>query len=168
MKRHSFYVTFAFTISVLTQHVALGAIRNVTIQNFESNGNPCTFAMNERLAICAGDRCLIRPAQNTRHVPVEIILSCLPTSSPTGFENPAPIAKVQSIRSKNTLGHLSIIDDVDPVSNTKKRELNLCLYGQHYNLCGYSVLSNSAHHTRQTADVKKFIKGIELIDSVEK
>lgn len=31
-------------------------------------------------------------------------LSCLPKSAPTGFENPAPEVKVQSIRGKNAKG----------------------------------------------------------------
>lgn len=63
-------------------------------------------------------------------------LSCLPKSAPTGFENPAPEVKIQSIRGKNAKGHMSLIDDVQSPLADRARELNFCLYGKRNNFCG--------------------------------
>ncbi|GJI96899.1 hypothetical protein RugamoR57_36170 [Duganella caerulea] len=89
-------------------------------------------------------------------------LSCLPKSAPTGFENPAPEVKVQSIRGKNAKGHMSLIDEVPSPHADRTRELNFCLYGKQNNFCG------SAKVLRQkdgTSTITNWIQRIELQDA---
>ncbi|WP_217916263.1 hypothetical protein [Duganella sp. BJB1802] len=83
--------------------------------------------------------------------------SCLPKSAPTGFENPAPEVKVQSIRAKNAKGHMSLIDAVQSPLADRTRELNFCLYGKQNNFCGNAKVDG-------TSTIKAWIQRIELQD----
>jgi len=91
-------------------------------------------------------------------------LSCLPKSAPTGFENPAPGVKVQSIRGKNANGHISLIDDVHSPLADRTRELNFCLYSKQNNFCGSAKVLRLKDGAKAdgTSTIKDWIQRIEL------
>lgn len=95
---------------------------------------------------------------------LQLNFSCLPKSAPTGFENPAPEAKVRSIHSKNSKGHISLIDDVQSAPAERLRELNFCLYGKLNNFCGNAKVLRLKDGTKADGSgiVKAFIQEVEL------
>lgn len=71
---------------------------------------------------------------------------------------------MRSIHSKNSKGHISLIDDVQSAPAERLRELNFCLYGKLNNFCGNAKVLRLKDGTKADGSgiVKAFIQEVEL------
>lgn len=144
--------------------------QELTIPNFDADIPACIVKLPHTPTQCTADSCkLPLPIGSTLHA-LQLNFSCLPKSASTGFENPAPEAKVQSIRAKNANGHVSLIDDVQSAPAERLRELNFCLYWKLNNFCGNAKVLRLKDGAKLdgTNTVKAFIQGMELQNEISK
>lgn len=121
----------AFIFLMAAQVYAAPVILN--IPNFEADGPACVVRA---------------PAAQSQP---QIDLSCLPTSAPTGFEQPSPEARVESIRSPNAKGYLLVQQD----------SLLFCLYGQQANVCGAATV----HGVAEVKAIRAYAQSLQLGDN---
>lgn len=165
MKRNYVSSLLMFCMSAVgCSRVAATALRELTIPNFDADSPDCIVKLPDVDPACTVESCTISAPKGATTGPMRINFSCLPKSAPTGFENPAPDVKVQSFRSKNAKGHLSLIDDVQSGSAERMRELNFCLYGKLKNFCGNAKVQrlSGGAKTDGSSEIKAFIQRIEL------
>jgi hypothetical protein len=144
--------------------LALSATQVLTITNVDPHSPACVIMVVQGMTQCTADECVI-PFSNGRAVqPVQLKLSCIPTSAPTGFENPPYYAQLYSVAAKNAKGHLSVIDDSPQLNSAQMRELNFCLWGNSNILCGFAKISSKDPRSAQREAVQTFIRGIEFTD----
>ena len=95
---------------------------------------------------------------------VEVRLSCLPSSAPTGFENPAPGVKVTAIAAQNAKGLVSLIDELETGAAPPTSTLTFCLFGGAINLCGNATVARARRRAKldDVAAVQRFIRTLEL------
>jgi hypothetical protein len=143
------------------------ATQEVAVPNFDADSPACMVKVPLVNSRCTAEGCTLPAPAGATLEAIWLNFSCLPTSAPTGFENPAPEVKVQSIRSKNAKGHLSLIDDMQSPADERLRELKFCLYGKLNNFCGNAKVLRLKDGSKMdgSAAVKTFIKGIELVTS---
>lgn len=141
------------------------ATQQLTVPNFDVDSPACVVNVPLVTPRCTPEGCTLPAPAGATLESIQLNFSCLPTSAPTGFENPAPEVKVQSIRSKNAKGHLSLIDDMQSPVDERLRELNFCLYGKLNNFCGNAKVLRLKDGAKMdgSAAVKNFIQGVELV-----
>jgi hypothetical protein len=167
MNRYTLIASGALCALIWSQtSVALSAPSVLTVPNSDPKAPPCVVMLAEGPAQCTSEGCAI-PLTRLRDVKqVQLMLSCVPTSSPTGFENPPPYVELHSIRAKNAQGHLSVVDDTQSAPSEQMRELNFCLWGNSNILCGFAKIPKLAKDpkSRQRKAIQAFIRGIEFTD----
>lgn len=165
MRKKYLYLMLLFGMSsVACTQAAQNATHEITVPNFDADSPACMVKVPALKPQCTSEGCSLPPPAGSSLDSIKLNFSCLPTSAPTGFENPAPEAKVQSIRSKNAKGHLSLIDDIQSPADERLRELNFCLYGKLNNFCGNAKVLRLKDGSKADASlaVKTLIQGIEL------
>lgn len=145
---------------------ARSATQELTVPNFDADSPACVVKVPANEPQCTAEGCALSPPNGSTLESIQLNFSCLPKSAPTGFENPAPGSKVQSIHAKNVPGHLSLIDDIQGASSERMRELNFCLYGKRNNFCGNAKVLRLKDGAKAdgSAAARKFIQGMELQD----
>jgi hypothetical protein len=140
--------------------------QQVTVSNFDRHGIPCVANLTKNNAQCTSEGCNIelpkkRPAQH-----VKLNFNCIPISALTGFENPPPDVRIESVRSKNSQGHLSVVEDTQLPPSERMQELNFCLWGRVNIFCGYAKVPSLADDPKsdQIKAIKTVIKSVELRD----
>jgi hypothetical protein len=95
-----------------------------------------------------------------------LFLSCIPSSAPTGFENPAPDVTINSIQTPNASGHFSVIDDSSVAREDRKRHLDFCLYGKKSKFCGSAetILPKNEEPAYITQPIFNFLKTLIFLD----
>lgn len=149
---------------------AQAAMNELLVLSLDTDGHACAVKVPVLNPQCTADGCILPAPGGATLDSIKLNFSCLPTSAPTGFENPAREVKVQSIRAKNAKGHLSLIDDVQSPADERFRELNFCLYGKLNNFCGNAKVLRLKDGSKADASpaIKTFIQGIELQTSPSK
>jgi hypothetical protein len=141
--------------------VALAASQEISVPNFDRDSAACVVGVPDSQQ-CTAEGCnlLISKSQSA-----QVSFSCLPKSAPTGFENPAPEVKVQSLRAQNARAHLSVLDDLQAPPADRMREFNFCVYGKQNNLCG-NLTMRRADDARNTAikPLKSLVQSLEIKD----
>lgn len=145
-RNYSLSLVMFCTGAVGGPQVAATAPQELTIPNFDADSPDCIVKLPEVVPACTVESCTIPAPKDMPTGPLRINFSCLPKSAPTGFENPAPDVKVQSMRSRNARGHLSLIDDMQSGPAERMRELNFCLYGKLNNFCGNAKVRRLRRH----------------------
>jgi hypothetical protein len=164
MKKDHLFLTLMLGMSaVACTQAAQNAMHEITVPNFDADSPACVVKVPTLNPECTAEGGTLPAPVGATLESIKLNFSCLPTSAPTGFENPAPEVKVQSIRSKNAKGHLSLIDDIQS-PDERLRELNFCLYGKRNNFCGNAKVLRLKDGAKADASaaVKAFIQGIEL------
>jgi hypothetical protein len=135
----------------------------LTVPNFDDASPACVVRIPVVNPQCTPEGCTL-PVPAGALDSIKLDFSCLPTKAPTGFENPAPYVKVQTLRAKNSEGNLSLSDNLSAPPKERFRELGFCLYGKFNNFCGYTRVMSSDYRTKVKATrlVKEFLQGIEL------
>ena len=165
MRKNYLFLMLMFGMSsVACTQAAQSAMHEITVPNFDADSIACVVKVPTLNPQCTAEGCTLPAPAGATLESIKLNFSCLPTSAPTGFENPAPEVKVQSIRSKNAKGHLSLIDDIQSPADERLRELNFCLYGKLNNFCGNAKVLRLKDGSKADASaaVKAFIQGIEL------
>lgn len=144
------------------------ASQELNIPNFSSNRPPCIVTVPDMHYQCTAEGCSIPVSTQHEKELIKISFSCLPQTSPTGFENPSDDVKVQSIQLKNTKGKISFAEDIDTPVSKRAVDVNFCLYGKSNNLCGFARLFKVKAHANLTGSdaIKDFLKRIEMKDAV--
>jgi hypothetical protein len=144
------------------------APKQLKIPNFSSQGPACALTFIDNIYRCTANGCDIPTSKSKGAEVIHLSFSCLPKTSPTGFENPPDYVKVEFIQSKNTKGEISFTEDIETPSSKRAIDLNFCLYGKSNNLCGFSRLLKPETHVRSTSGdtIKSFLKGIELKETL--
>lgn len=141
----------------------------LTVPSFDETVPACRVRVRVKTETCRGDRCLIPVQQGKAIAPVELHLTCLPSYSPTGFENPAPEVTVRSIRTRNTRGAVSFIDNDTLPAIGPHQDVNFCLYGQQTNFCGYAKVARfGGKESPVIARIVSLIKRIEWVPPSKK
>ncbi|MQA21679.1 hypothetical protein [Rugamonas rivuli] len=150
--------------------VGMSASQELTIPNFDPDSPACVVKLPDTPTQCTVESCKLPLLKGSTLEALQLNFSCLPKSAPTGFENPAPEVKVQSIRAKNSKGHVSLMDDVQSAPAERLRELNFCLYGKLNNFCGNAKVLRLKDGAKLdgTNTVKAFIQGMELQNEISK
>lgn len=138
------------------------------IPNFSSNKPSCIVIIPGMQYQCTAEGCSIPVSKPHEKEYVQISFSCLPQTSPTGFENPSDDVKVQSIQSKHTNGKISFAENIDTPVSKRAVDVNFCHYGKSNNLCGFARLFKvKAHANLLGSDaIKDFLNRIEIRDAV--
>lgn len=138
--RYNFIVLKLLFCLVLTGYAseAFSAPEEFDVPNFDSDSSPChvKIPVMAPWRQCTAAGCEMAAPTGSTLESIRLSFSCLPTSAPTGFENPPEYAKVKAIRSVNAKGLVSFIDGIDEPADERVRELNFCLYGKGHNFCG--------------------------------
>lgn len=145
---------------------AAAAPQEFEIANFDRDDAPCQIKIpvTAPWTQCTADGCeMPAPAGSTLGT-IRLRFSCLPKSAPTGFENPPPDVRVESIRATNTQGHVSLIDSIDEPADERTRELNFCLFGERYNFCGFAqtLRLKDGAQADSAAAIRELIRRVEL------
>ena len=144
-------------------------ITEMNVANVDADSPACHVRITVKAEQCKVDSCVLPVAKGASSEPVQLHFSCLPTSAPTGFENPPAFAKIRSISSKTSKGHLSLIDDINAAPADRPQELNFCLYGRQSNLCGQATTKKIRGKQAPAIDqMIALIKRIELLDATGK
>lgn len=165
MRKNYLFLMLMFGMSaVACTQAAQNAMHEITVPNFDADSPACVVKVPTLNPQCTAEGGTLPAPAGATIESIKLNFSCLPTSAPTGFENPAPEVKVQSIRSKNAKGHLSLIDDIQSPADERLRELNFCLYGKLNNFCGNAKVLRLKDGAKADASaaVKAFVQGIEL------
>lgn len=129
-----------FLSVVLTGYAgkAFSSPEDFNIPNSDSDSSPCyvKIPVTAPWKQCTAAGCEMAAPAGSTLKSIHLSFSCLPTSAPTGFENPPEYAQVKAIRSVNAKGLVSFIDGIDEPADERIRELNFCLYGKGHNFCG--------------------------------
>lgn len=138
--------------------------QEVTVPNFDRRSPACVVKVPALNPPCTPGGCTLPAPVGSTLGSIKLDFSCLPNSAPTGFENPAPEVKVQTLRVKNARVHLSLSDGVFEPTNEQSRYLTFCLYGKSNNFCGIARVMSLDHRTKVdgTPTVKAFLQGIEF------
>lgn len=141
----------------------------LVIPNFEAKGPACHIKVDVKVGKCADQSCTFPAANGASGASPELRFTCFPASAPTGFENPAPYAKIKSIQTKSAKGAVSIIDDITTPAAVRKQELNFCLYGAKSNLCGSAKVAKiSGKESPTVGQIIALIRRIEWDDAARK
>jgi hypothetical protein len=138
---------------------------DLVIPNFEADKPACHVRVGVKEEKCTDQSCVIPTAKDKSVAPVELRFTCFPSSAPTGFENPAPYAKIRSIQSKSAKGALSLIDDITTPASERQQELNFCLYGDESNFCGSAKISKV--HGKESPTVAQIISLVKRMEWAE-
>jgi hypothetical protein len=84
----------------------------LTVPNFDDDSPSCVVKVPVESSQCTSKGCTLAAPAGSTLDSIKLGFRCGPKSAPTGFENPAPDAKVQSFRAKNAPAHLSLADGV--------------------------------------------------------
>ena len=120
---------------------AVAAPVELVIPSFDETVPACRVRVRVNTEMCADKSCLIPVHKRLSTEPVELHLTCLPSYSPTGFENPPAEARIRAIRNRSTKGAVSLIENAALPSLGPHQELNFCLYGEKTNICGYAKVA---------------------------
>ena len=143
--------------------------QELVIPNFEAEGPACHVRLAVKAEKCVDQSCTFAAAKGASVEPVELRFTCFPASAPTGFENPAPYAKIKSIQTKSAKGAVSIIDDINTPAAVRQQELNFCLYGTKSNLCGSAKVAKIHGKESPTlGQIVALIKRIEWDEAAQK
>lgn len=138
--RHT-YGLLALFVCALANAAPGAAAVELLVPSFDETVPPCRVRVHVKTETCQGNRCLIPAHQGKSAAPIELHLTCLPSYSPTGFENAAPEVEVRSIRTRTTKGAVSLIDNDTLPSIGPHQDVNFCLYGEQTNFCGYAKVA---------------------------
>jgi hypothetical protein len=138
----------------------------LTVPNIDADSPPCVLKVPTVNPQCTSEGCTFFAPDGSKLNSIELRFSCLPKSALTGFERPAPEAKVQTLNAQNAGGNFSLRDDVYAPPNERFRNLLFCLYGKFNNFCGSSTVTSLEYRTKvkATRTVKEFLQGVELQD----
>lgn len=163
-----------YLLSMLVLGMSIGAsaqaaptlTHELTVPNFDDESPACVVKVPVASSQCTSKACTLPAPAGSTLDSIEVDFSCLPKSSPTGFENPVPGVKVQWFRAKNAPTHLSLSDGAFDPPNERFRELTFCMYGKLNNFCGYAKVRRLGDRSKVdgTRAVKEFLQGIELQD----
>jgi hypothetical protein len=147
--------------------VAQAAPQQLTIPNFDPDSPACMVKVPQENAQCTATGCAVATTKTATATKIQINFSCLPTSAPTGFENPASDMKVYPIKSVNGKGHLSLIDDMASSAGTPMQEVNFCLFGESNNFCGNAKIARTkrAAKSSEAEAIKQFVKQSEFMST---
>lgn len=141
-----------------------GAGQAVSIPNFQPEGAPCRAVLPPGPLLCGHTICKLPALPGASIGDVELELSCVSRSSPTGFENVPADMTYRYLRTGNGHAHLGWIDNDQGLLPGPVRELSFCLPGQDNVLCGFARtwrLTDSPQADATPALVR-FVEGIEL------
>lgn len=140
------------------------SMQELTVPNIYTNDPPCAIKLPQTNFACTAEGCSVPGPKGNTLGTIKLDFSCLPKRSPTGFDNPADDVKVLRLRSRNSLGHLSLIDDAEGDPENRLRYLDFCLYGRKTNFCGGAKVLRlkDGEKADPTAAIKAFIEGIAL------
>lgn len=165
MKTSCILLMLMFGMSaVACAQVAPMPSHELTVPNFDDASPACVVKVPDVNSQCTPEGCTLPAPVGSTLDSIKLDFSCVPSSAPTGFENPAPDVKVQSLRSKNASGDISLTDDVYSPPNERFRHLYFCLYGKLNTFCGFAKVMRLEDRTKVdgTRTVKAFLQGIEL------
>ena len=136
----------------------------LTVPNLLDREPACVVKVPVPGAQCTPEGCILSGPAGTALDSITLSFSCLPRTSPTGFERPVSEAKVQTLRTKNARGHFMHIDVVWGPPDERSRELQFCLFGKLNNFCSGARVMSLDYRTKVKATqmVKAFAQGIEL------
>lgn len=142
--------------------LAQSAEQQLTVPNFDPDSPACTVKVPDQNVQCSAAGCTLGAANADAAKKVQINFSCLPTSAPTGFENPAADMKVYPIKSVNGKGHLSLIDDMASSAGAPMQEVNFCLFGESSNFCGNAKIARTRRGAKSSdvETIKRFVQQI--------
>jgi len=140
------------------------AAQEVTVLNQFPQEPACVARLPPARFACTASGCTMPAPSKNSLQSIELAFSCIPKSSPTGFDNPAVDMKVLPLRARNSLGNLGLIDEIDGAPEELMRELSFCLYGKAANFCGAAKIQRLKDGAKAdpTKAIKAFIEGIEL------
>ena len=139
MKRFSFLLPLMLLAFVNAATAACAASQTeIIVPNLDADAPACRMRVSLKAAKCIDQVCLFPVSDGAVSEPVPLSFTCSPSSTPTGFEKPAPYAKILRVRTKHASGNISLIDDIETPAATRQQDLNFCLYGKKSNLCGFS------------------------------
>lgn len=115
---------------------------------------------------CTGETCLI-PLSRSRADDIELHLSCLSSAAPTGFENPPPEVRVESVRAGNVRGFMSISKSVAVTGTTQSMDVAFCVFGDGKNFCGSGGAIRKEKGTNVSRVVKKFLRSVKLLEGTK-
>lgn len=155
-----------YLVLICTTGAASAAPLTFEIPNFDPDGTSCHVKIPAITpgTHCTADACeMPAPAGSTLGT-IRVNFSCLPKSAPTGFENPPDYARVESIRSMTSSGHISQADSIDEPADQRWRDLIFCLYGKAANFCGAAktLLLKDGSKADSSAAIKQLIRHIDF------
>ena len=134
----------------------------LVVPSFDETVPACRVRVRVNTETCVDKSCLIPVPKRISMKPVELQLTCLPSYSPTGFENPPPEARIRAIRTRSTTGAVSLIQNDALPSIGPHQDLTFCLYGEKTNICGYAKVAGlPAKESPAVARIISLIKRIE-------
>jgi len=146
------------------QAMAHAASQPLNIPNFDADSPACAVAVNAELYRCTAAACTVPMSKSPGARAVEVRLTCLPSSAPTGFENPAPGVKVTAIAAQNAKGQVSLIDELETGAAPPTSTLTFCLFGGAINLCGNVTVARARRGAKldDVEAVQRFIRTLGL------
>jgi hypothetical protein len=143
--------------------MAHAASRSLSIPNFDADSPACSVSVNAELYRCTAAACTVPVSKSPGERGIAVRLTCLPSSAPTGFENPAPGVKVTAIAAQNAKGLVSLIDELRIGAAPPTSTLTFCLFGGAINLCSIATLARVRGAKLDDVDaVQRFIRTLEL------
>jgi hypothetical protein len=146
------------------QAMAHAASQPLNIANFDADSPACAVSVNAELYRCTAAACTVPMSKSPGVRAVGVRLTCLPSSAPTGFENPAPGVKMTAIAAQNAKGLVSLIDELETGGAPPTSTLTFCLFGGAINLCGNATVARARRGAKldDVAAVQRFIRTLEL------
>ena len=140
-----------------------GVGQPVSISNYEQGRAPCRAVLPPGPLLCRNTVCTLPALPGAAIGDVELQLSCVSLSRPTGFENVPEDMHYRYLRTKNGHAHLGWTDNDQGLLPGTVRELSFCLTGQDNVLCGFARTWRLTDRpgADATPALVRFVEGIE-------
>jgi hypothetical protein len=148
------------------ENIEDSAGHEMVIANFDQESPACHVRLPAKSVSCDKEICEIPAPRSSSLKNVQLTLSCIPVSAPTGFENPPAGAKIFSIQTPSSKGHVSLIDEPPERAGERMRELYFCIYGSASRLCGFAktLVLKDGESADASGSIIKILRTIVLLD----
>lgn len=134
------------------------------VPDLHGDSPPCAVSLPANQEQCTPEGCTLPLPKRSTLKSLQIKFSCLPLGTLTGFERPAPGARIRGVRARNAMASVLLVDDLESAPEERKREMIFCIYGTQNVFCGdaYVLRLKDGAKGDATPALKKFIQGIEF------
>lgn len=108
---------------------ASSAVHEVMVPDLHGDSPPCAVSLPANQEQCTPEGCTLPLPKRSTLKSLQIKFSCLPLGTLTGFERPAPGARIRGVRARNAMASVLLVDDLESAPEERKREMIFCIYG---------------------------------------